>query len=1093
MHFSGEYSLVRYPNIKQPDIKSNPTGPIAPATSSAGKWWQTTEYTIHKCRFTDNRLYINNSESRVLIVPVLDKDSAVIAAKEALEGAKNLFGNRAGKDRENLSIENKNRIYISLDRIIQDCSISALGELMDIVVDRANNLTNIKTDMFRRFCFNICYHFWFHGVIALPVNSKVFVFNSIRLLNSTIKGTPPGYLVMNTIRPNIPIITHTIVIFKSISFVTGFKSHLDLDNDIMNYILNNLKQEFAEPYTNTSGNFAEIFWTGVERSIFRSNPELATKLVKPNENNTIKAELISSEGIDEWLKLGVEYLSKVKHNIRQKKVAVNSFIQFVLEHDEIPKSPKLYFDKNKHIKVHYHCDSTRGILAVYNFLEWAFNETVCIIDDNGAWVCIDAKRYAIPMPKPKRLPGNNKTIREVMPAKLVGILREIILANNFEWPKSLKSDYFINGKGEEVWFPGRAIGALLKLSIPCRTKQLLTMSSGEGDTWRYESDGPYELSSGLVAGKWIRNSGVHAPPLGELEISEGTLRREPKWNQEEHACYLFFNNNKTADLNRDVSEHGYVMPWDHAEAQGYIIYLRDWQETQNPAHDRYPWVNVEWLTRDRDLQVLKNKKDYFLFRDPCNRKNGNPMQAMSPGRLVTFWSLLMAEAERRMNITDGTPVNPSPHKLILSWDRRNRIAAQPVSPKYDMHSMRVTILSYLHDNGVPLEFLRQLAGHSSLVMTAYYSVINPEKMTDILAKATATWKGKTGQEWGQYLKHVGREHLRELLVAKDDAVLERVFQGDREGLVVKDHGCCLVGESMCDVGMESYSPDGDKVFLPVPGGKSNCVRCRFFCTGPAWLPGLAAHFNWLTLRLTKESRLLDPAQAAFQAIQREYLACIRECRTFTEHQTLEKARPAYDTANVKTNEVGHSWQATYQLIEACRELVRRERENPTEGMSLVVPGGVEAMEFALRQSHSTDLLATICATGNLYAGVSQPNEANQDLCCVLDRLLFNNGIQGLLVTLEDEERRAAMLEIYKWLRQRTPSNDQYAAIVECRATLESLGFQWEFVEKLRTMEPFLARLPEVKVNRKGKQANPKVNDRERRTLTMKEVDHADEG
>lgn len=1079
--------------IKQPDINPIPTGPVVPATPAEGKWWQTTEYTIHKCKFTENSLYVNHSESRVLIVPVLDIDSVVLAAREALEGAKNLFSKKARMNHENLSIENKNQIYVSLDRIIQHCSISALGELMDIVVERANNLTNTKTDMFRRLCFNICYHFWFHGVIALPMNNDIFIFNSIRLSNSTIKGTPPGYLVMNTIKPNIPIHAYSIGFFKALSFITRIKSHLDLDNNIVQYFLSNLKQEFGKPYKKSNGTFAELFWTGVERSIFRSNPELATKFVKQGEQNVIKAEVMSNESIEEWLKLGTEYLSKAKNDIRQKKAAVNAFFQFILDHDEIPRSPKLYFDKNQKIKHDYHSNSANRDVTVYNFLEWAFNQTVCIMDDNGAWVCVDARRYAIPIPRPKRLPGNNKTSREVMPANLVSALKEILLANNFEWPKSLKSDYFINGSGEEVWFPGRAIGALLKLSIPCRTKQLLTMSSGDGDTWRYESDGPYDISTGLAAGKWRLNTGVHAPPPGKLEICEGTLRREPKWNQEEYACYLFFNNNKTADLNKENSEHGYVMPWDHAEAQGYIIYLRDWQEMQNPVYGRFPWVNVEWLAKDRDLQVLKNKKDFFLFRDPCNRKNGNPMQAMSPGRLSTFWSLLMAEAERRMNIADGTPANPSPHKWILNWDVRNRTSPQPVRPKYDMHSMRVTILSYLHDNGVPLEFLRQLAGHSSLVMTGYYSVINPEKMTDILAKATATWKGKTGQEWGLYLKHVARERVRDLLVAKDDAVLERVFQGDRDGLVVKDHGCCLVGESMCDVGLESYSPDGDMIFLPVPGGKSNCVRCRFFCTGPAWLPGLAAHFNWLTLRLTKESRLLDPAQAAYQAIQREYLACIRECRPFTDTQTLEKARPAYDTANVKTNEVGHSWQATYQLIEACRELVRRERENPTEGMSLVVPGGVEAMEFALRRSHSTDLLATICATGNLYAGVSQPNEANQDLCCVLDRLLFNNGVQGLLVTLQDEERTAAMLEIYKWLRQRTPSDDQYTAVVECRATLESLGFQWEFLEKLRTMEPFSARLPEVKVNRNGQQANLKVNDRGRRTLTKKEVDHGDEG
>lgn len=1067
-------------------------GPISP---SEGEWWQSTEYQIHQCKYSENRLYINQSDSRVLIVPTLDREVVALAATESLDGVVKVFGNETDSflamDRQTLKLE--------LETIIAKPSILSLGILFNhLLTPRAykeifkkNGQRSINHTRFDNLAKHICYHFWLWRIIAMPTKGNL-IKNTLSIINPVIKSSSEGLKTLLTISKYTKSDRNEGInkVFKLMGPVTNFRSPLDFDDVILAETLATATTNgFVSPYLQTRFNY--FLWSPLEKAIYAINPSLEINLGnRAPASNSLEA-IGGDDTLKAWLKLGQYFIDRDEIGRQQRINGVRYFLKYLLLNPSITRDPKSYFDKSISIDPIFHYEPRDGDRKVFKFLESAFRELCCVLDDNGQWVCIDSKRYAIPMAKPRSSnPQNNKTGREVMPAKLVQVLKTIVLENDFAWPKSLKVDYFITDEGETKWYPGRAIATLLRLTIPCRNKQLLTTSSGDGDTWRYEAAEPYDLTCGPAVGIWLRNTGRHAPTPGKVEIREGVFRREPRWGEGGSACYLFFNNNKTADLNKEVWAQGYVMPWDHPEAQGYLLYLRDWQEQYNPAHLRVSWSNVRWLARDKDLKSLSKKSDYFLFRDPCNQSLNKPQHPMTDTRLRTFWNELMLEAERRLNIVEGTPEDPAPYRLITVFDKVRR--DRPVATKYDLHSMRVTILSYLHDNGVPLEFLRQLAGHSSLVMANYYSVINPEKMVSILKEATTKWKGMAVDEWALYLKGVARERVKDLLVARDDGILEQVFAGDRDGLVAKDHGLCPVGESMCDVGLESFDIEGEKIYLPVPGGKSNCVRCRYFCSGPAWLPGLVAHFNWLTLRLTKESRLLDSVRSAFNEVNREYLECIRDSRPFLDRKRLEQVRPVYDTANAKTNEVGHSWQATYQLIEAVRELARRETENPTEGMSLVVQGGAEAMNYVLQKCHPTDLLAKICATASLYPGVSQPNEANQDLCCVLDRLLFNNKIPGILVTLGEEERRVPMLEIWKWLRERMRNDDEFADVVECRATLESLGFLWEFEEKLRTMEPFSARVPEVQARNQAEK--PSIHNRGSKALSMrKEVDLGEEG
>ncbi len=1050
---------------------------------SSGKFWQITEYQILPCQLSENHLYINSSKSRFLIMPIIDEDAIIQSTNEVIFG----LSTRLNKSNPNLTKQFIKNISDKLTVVVEKPSFSNLGLLIDALWDYAEigqeKSIERNTAGFARY---VLYNYYYHNIIAFP-NSEAIYKNKSNIVDFPWPCTGIVLTIFKKIAQNA--LTKSNIkaeqgMLKRISCLTNIKSLTDFDPEIIGLIINS--DNFEKNQRTVS------FVNGLIRSIHEERPSIRIfpheYLGRTRVSDNVFNEIEISNDISEWANLAKKYYECDGHGKSTRKKAIRYFLTHLINNRQIPRSLEQFFDKNATFKLNYPDELDGRIrLGVFKFLDWGFKEIYCLPDDNGDPVCIDSKRWANPMDPVvgKRFDSNGKTSREVMPADLVAACEEIILANDFKWPKSFRADYFKNSAGENIWSPVRAIALLVKLNIPARTRQVLTMGSGEDDTWRFEADEPYDIACGPKSGTFHKNNQHIAPKQSLHIVQDGAFRRIPRWGGG-FACHFFFNNNKTADINKDLSSHGYVMPWEEMKAIGYLLYLRDWQESHNSAHSKTCWNDVEWLRLNKDFSLMNRRNTYFLFRDPSNERNPNRLHPLTPPRLTLLWNELIGELERRMNILKTSIENPLIDKFVISRDERGR----PSSVKWDLHSMRVTILSYLHDNGVPLEYLKELAGHSSIQMTSYYSVIDPEKMAFVLREATATWKGMAPAEWGTYLRGVQREKVRDLLVAKDVAVLERVFMGDRDGLTVMDHGLCLVGQSMCHQGLEILDEDGKKNHVPVPGGKGNCVRCQYFATGPAWLPGLGAHFNWLTLRLTKESRILDPLKEEYQRYLEEFRECLRECKPFANRQKLDRASNAHDTANAKTNELGHSWQATYRLWEQTRELARRESHSPGSAMSLIVQGGIEAMEFALQKCHPTDLLARICDTANLFPAVSQPSEANQDLCCSLDRMLFNNGIPGLLVTLGEEEKRVVALEIWKWLKQRTRTDEEFADVVDCRSTLESLGFRWDFLAKLRTMQPFNIQFPEEPSVQAA--PKPRVNVRRQKTLLVRNG-HDEEG
>ena len=384
---------------------------------------------------------------------------------------------------------------------------------------------------------------------------------------------------------------------------------------------------------------------------------------------------------------------------------------------------------------------------------------------------------------------------------------------------------------------------MLKLELPLRTCQVRMLDSGEADTWRYmhgPNGGAFELNdSPLAIGSATR------------PYQRGIFHRHAN----ESGAGLYINTNKTADINKAENAKGYVIPWAHETVLYWLEKLRRWQERYNPIDAPMAWVELESKHFGRTPphpEVLEARGTVcFLFRDAAAHNVANRQKPLIDTSLDRLWYRLLARLEQRCverdeTLDDGTP--------ILFVDHASSVATH-----YPLHALRVSLISYLVlDQQLPLAMVSKLiAGHARLIMTLYYTKFGHAYMKEVLDKAERNTLAADEASHRRFLRDATMEQVSQRFASVSvDALRAAIGRKSTATFVFEDKGICPVGGSMCDVGGECVNGRQDAaIYDPVPGypQERNCVRCRFFLSGPAWLPGLQAHFNTVSYEAHERS------------------------------------------------------------------------------------------------------------------------------------------------------------------------------------------------------------------------------------------------
>lgn len=520
------------------------------------------------------------------------------------------------------------------------------------------------------------------------------------------------------------------------------------------------------------------------------------------------------------------------------------------------------------------------------------------------------------------------------------------------------------GQRERAFFPVAPVYLDVLLNTGMRSHSGRWLDSGEGDEYWVDRKSMTEVRNPLPTAKKHRAEGFLR--LHDVETGKSVL-----------GMYL------------PVSKTGpQSVPWIDEKTAEYVELMREWQIKYNPQGK--PVTAVDDLL-DKNFSTEGGLAEiYPLFRDP--RNEGKPP---GYGTLSDYFYGLLKHCEEIYNEKKREQLGDD-----FIWD--------PFfidgSPKWTLHSLRVTLVTTLMDAGVPASILQVLTGHKSLVMTYHYAAIDnaatyshirmgmearrqslidaalncesPEDADQILQ--TAMGGVITSLESG----HCGAEMFR--------AAFEK--NGDRD-FTVFSHGICPGGD--CGSGGEISGTKAKGVFRP-----QACSRCRYRITGPAFLNGLVLRLNQLMLEITdsfERERNLEDARLDIRDSRKNSRLIDAKINSHREAQ----------------EELFAEWAAELLTIKKCQSAM----ESAEDDQRLPVIAGLENVEFGthLTEGHKLTLLQSILSDVEAIDGIEL--EVPDYICAqrneILLRIAEENDAEQFFYSLPRRQRDRALNEFGK--------------------------------------------------------------------------------
>lgn len=577
----------------------------------------------------------------------------------------------------------------------------------------------------------------------------------------------------------------------------------------------------------------------------------------------------------------------------------------------------------------------------------------------------------------------------------------------------------------ELWSPVRAVAIYLKLELPLRTFQVRMLDSGEADTWRY-----------------IHNSQGGNFLLNGSPLSRGTVKRPYQQgvfyrNANETGAGLFINTNKTADINRPENAKGYVIPWSYDPVLYWLSKLRQWQERYNPLDAPMDWGSLEHkhfgYTKPHPQVLASRGSACFLFRDAA--ANGVDKYKPIPEQpLVKLWYKLLYKLEQRCatrgeRLDDETPIQ------FVGSDSAHKT-------HFPLHALRVSLISYLVlDLRLPIQVVSKLiAGHANIIMTLYYTKFGHAYMKEVLNEAERNILGAEEASHRRYLIDAAMDQASERFASiSPDGFLAASNQKSAAAFVFEDKGICPVGGSMCNVGGEKANNRAtDQLYLPVIGypHERNCVRCRFFLSGPAFLPGLQAHFNSISYEAHERSVRYNELSGEVISLENLRANCENSGQLFTKSKELERLSHRYEAEAESLGKIVNDLQATHHLIARSLEIINIK---DNEGVQLVGVGEMADIKIGfIETSSALHHLEVICENAVIYPEIDARKPVLQR-SQLLDCMLELNKMPPIFFRLTHEQQLQAGNAVMKLIQARAGSLKGALEYAEGRRKLEELG------------------------------------------------------
>lgn len=796
--------------------------------------------------------------------------------------------------------------------------------------------------------------------------------------------------------------------------------------------------------------------------------------------------------MEDWRKLAAEWLSTQRRNVATKRSSIDFFLLRYLMAGKLERNPIVFMQrttqnpaflevflpskKSDNEQPRQQNGAKTNDLAinncVSNFLNWVLTEKLSVPDDHGRHIVPAIFHNPVPMLS-RRGVAPSETLKTPLPYRYIKELRQMLaegpnfcdwtwaqqamesgnvggdwfvvppsLINHNDpdcvWRKRKISSYKQEASGlppvvTELWSPVRAVALYIKLELPLRTLQVRMLDSGESDTWRYES-GAFRLNdSPLAVGSEKRPS------------QRGVFHRSA--NEAEAGFYI--NTNKTSDIHRDEGNKGYVIPWSHAPALYWMEKLRNWQERYNPISAPTPWrgfkVKHFGQTPPHPSILDERGSSCFLFRDAVATGEDQKRPLISAA-LDRPWYRLLSRLEescfkRGETLDDGSPIRfVQPNTAATSY--------------YPLHALRVSLITaYILDGGLPIQVVSKLiAGHARIIMTLYYTKMGKAYINEVMAEAERKMLTQDADSHKRFLMEKSYEEIgKRFAFMNDDALRACQVQKSAASFLVEDKGICPVGGGLCDVGGEltkGLTTEPSRIsYSPVAGYPQvrNCIRCRFFLTGPAFLAGLHAHFNQTSYDAHECAERYNKMSEDIALMENRRAACEQGGTIYTENKELERLSQRHEAEAETMDRYLGDMQACHRLIARSLEIAN---SSDKDGIQLVATGILADIGYALTETPSEiHQLEVLCENAVIYpeTDARKPVLRRSQL---LDCMLEMNGKSPVFFRLTPEQQFHAGNAVMQLIQARAGSLTNAVEFVEGERRLKELGVLEETMETI---------------------------------------------
>lgn len=821
--------------------------------------------------------------------------------------------------------------------------------------------------------------------------------------------------------------------------------------------------------------------------------ELELRLHGTSSSENFEWLLAYDSDLQQWNEDATEWLKTI---VRSKSVALkalsNFFKKYVIPYNitrSVQEFISIEYDTPDFYEIIYVERGSQSMALqeakkIVEFVDWIIEEKFSIEDDFENQLTPPEFKNPLTkyLPDSVKSSQRNESDKNVLPYRYIKDLRNILCPPNATCFKDLKfaqsagdsstgGDWFIvdksvidendtdcvyrirgiskyeqrkKGLSEEVyemWFPGTTVLLLTKLLLPLRTYQVRMLDSGEMDTYKYVQ------SMRNVVGEWIKNDSHLSQGTERNPFERGVLRKfEDKTTQLEMTGF-FINTNKTADINKEETNKGYDIPWQYEEAQYWLAKLRDWQMKYNPISQPAKWTELtgNHLGHIKDVRILKQMGEItFLFRNPTSI--GQEHLPIGVKRFVTLWYKTLKQLE--VQLKENTSSEEERTLKFVCPDRKD-------ITYYPLHSLRVSLITaYALEGGVPMPILsKAIAGHARLIMTLYYTKAGISYVTDTMNQAEKSILENDKEAFDRFIRDAKYEQLETSVAANDPIAYQAVINAQQSGasIIISDKGICPTGCFGCDSGGTYVNDDTDKITYGVVPGfpEQNCVRCRWFVTSPAFLPGLVHHFNTIGYNMGETGKRVIKYQHDIELLENEKYECELNGTIFTKHHELLKYEQLYAQEIQKNDKLANDYNAALRLIDKCMKLINETSSD--DGFQLVTVGSISDVGISINNiEHELEQLQIICNGAELFPE-TDASKAVLQRSQIIDLTLKNNNKTPVMFSLTEEEQLIAGNQFMRLLINRAGSLKDAIPYAIGRKKLEEIGFENEFVDELKSV------------------------------------------